>query len=602
VIGAIVALVVVPAGALGSTRLIVASGGGTTGNCTGTAADPACTLARGFAEAVDGDTVSLGTGTYTASGSSGVDVTHKLMIVATDPSAARPQIDAATGLAMKLDTGSDGTSVAHVALVQSAAATTTVQVLQGATFTDDSISSAAECVTVYSDASPVAFSHDVLSQTGGAGYSCLQQSGTATITLSDSAVQAPSGTAVTISAGRVEDSSLTGATGLVVDGQTALARRDTIAGTAIGAQVSGGALADSLVMTTTGSAVTTNSSGTVENVTAIGTGAGSIGFEATPGVLLPNSALTLRNSIAHAVGEDVKADVAASPCGLPPCSGGAITIDHSEFVTSAGAVTDGGGNIREAPRFTGPTDYRPARGSPAIDGGVETANTGTTDLDGNPRIFGPAPDMGAYEFQGGAPVVSTGTATKIGTRGATLTGLIDAGDEPTTATFTYGATKAYGKSKTVSLPVSAGGRAVSVQITGLEPWHTYHLQLTAHNALGTTSSTDVSFRTAALPAPRLSKVSFRPAGFRAVRRAGTRIRLRLSEAASVTVTFARRRGHRFVRVRKRLKLGTLKAGSHSIRFRGAGLSPGRYRAMFRATNKGAAHASKPINAAFTVKV
>ncbi|NJO08143.1 MAG: hypothetical protein HC876_23020, partial [Chloroflexaceae bacterium] len=44
-------------------------------------------------------------------------------------------------------------------------------------------------------------------------------------------------------------------------------------------------------------------------------------------------------------------------------------------------------------------DYRLAPTSPAVDGGDNTANTTTTDLDGNPRVFNTTIDLGAYEVQ-----------------------------------------------------------------------------------------------------------------------------------------------------------------------------------------------------------
>jgi hypothetical protein len=74
--------------------------------------------------------------------------------------------------------------------------------------------------------------------------------------------------------------------------------------------------------------------------------------------------------------------------------------------------TDSGANIAADPTFVSPVaaffsptttgDYRLRAGSPCIDAGNNAAVPSgvTTDLDGNPRIVGPAVDMGAYEFQG----------------------------------------------------------------------------------------------------------------------------------------------------------------------------------------------------------
>ena len=66
------------------------------------------------------------------------------------------------------------------------------------------------------------------------------------------------------------------------------------------------------------------------------------------------------------------------------------------------------GNINANPLFTlsARDEYRLSPGSPCIDAGDPCAvpASGAADLDGSPRRFGPAVDMGAYEFRGLAPV------------------------------------------------------------------------------------------------------------------------------------------------------------------------------------------------------
>ncbi len=70
--------------------------------------------------------------------------------------------------------------------------------------------------------------------------------------------------------------------------------------------------------------------------------------------------------------------------------------------TSIGS--DGGGNLDADPRFrdVAAGDARPWSSSPAINAGDDASlPTGLTeDLDGQPRIYGAAVDMGAYEYQG----------------------------------------------------------------------------------------------------------------------------------------------------------------------------------------------------------
>jgi len=84
-----------------------------------------------------------------------------------------------------------------------------------------------------------------------------------------------------------------------------------------------------------------------------------------------------------------------------------LQIQDSDYspTTSSGYV-DGGGNISAAPVFADSAsgNYREDASSPTIDAGAPDPELSTTDLDGNGRALGSAPDMGAYEFvPGGAP-------------------------------------------------------------------------------------------------------------------------------------------------------------------------------------------------------
>ena len=58
------------------------------------------------------------------------------------------------------------------------------------------------------------------------------------------------------------------------------------------------------------------------------------------------------------------------------------------------------GNQTGIPDYQAPDlgDFRPAPESPGIDAGLLSADLPPTDLAGNPRIVGPAPDLGAYEL------------------------------------------------------------------------------------------------------------------------------------------------------------------------------------------------------------
>jgi hypothetical protein len=132
--------------------------------------------------------------------------------------------------------------------------------------------------------------------------------------------------------------------------------------------------------------------GIVSNVTAIASGENSAGIQsrATGGT----HTLTLANSIAEGASDLRTEDSVEGP--------GRIVVSNSNF-DSAKAETEGaiGGTANQAaaPLFVAAAsgDYRPAPGSPTIDAGAP-GDLGALDLAGNPRLLGPAPDIGAYEF------------------------------------------------------------------------------------------------------------------------------------------------------------------------------------------------------------
>jgi len=70
--------------------------------------------------------------------------------------------------------------------------------------------------------------------------------------------------------------------------------------------------------------------------------------------------------------------------------------------------TNGLGNITNAPLLVSPDtgDFHLQPASPCINAGNNAFVSGTTDLDGYPRIVGGTVDIGAYEFQGSGSVIS----------------------------------------------------------------------------------------------------------------------------------------------------------------------------------------------------
>jgi parallel beta-helix repeat protein len=68
---------------------------------------------------------------------------------------------------------------------------------------------------------------------------------------------------------------------------------------------------------------------------------------------------------------------------------------------------DGQDNVTDEPLFVSLAagDFHLQPGSPCIDTGANIFGTGATDLDGFPRVVGPAVDIGAYEFQGAGSIL-----------------------------------------------------------------------------------------------------------------------------------------------------------------------------------------------------
>ena len=139
--------------------------------------------------------------------------------------------------------------------------------------------------------------------------------------------------------------------------------------------------------------------GVARNVTAIASGAESIGVFARyeTAFALPSSyRLDLKNSIAAGDGADILASKGAEGPGN-------VVVAYSNYDSvkqeAPATVTDAGGNQATPPLFVNPGagDYREAAGSPTIDAGVADPQIGELDLAGNARTLGAAPDIGAFE-------------------------------------------------------------------------------------------------------------------------------------------------------------------------------------------------------------
>lgn len=106
-----------------------------------------------------------------------------------------------------------------------------------------------------------------------------------------------------------------------------------------------------------------------------------------------------------------------------------------------------------------------------------------------------------------APVVTTGSASAVGTTTATLGGTVNPEGQATTCHAEYGTTSTYGSS-TTDTTIPAGWNAVdaATRVSDLSAGTDYHYRTVCTNAAGTTDGADAVFTTVA-PAPTISPMT-----------------------------------------------------------------------------------------------
>lgn len=240
---------------------------------------------------------------------------------------------------------------------------------------------------------------------------------------------------------RIESLDL-GATAWAVDLLAGIAERlEVVAGgtsSANGVLLQNGAtLSDSTVWTTSpfGSALNTgNGGGTIRNVTALATGANSTGFFTNDSYVSGPATITIQNTILRGERADLEA------YSSTPAEPIAISTDHSNYVNSSvtgphATFTDLGGRQTTAPVFVDAAagNLRQAASSPTRDAGAPVAGLSATALDGQARVQGSAPDIGADEFAVAPSTLTPGALKRKpnGTARLTLTA-----SAPGTATVT----------------------------------------------------------------------------------------------------------------------------------------------------------------------
>ena len=260
------------------------------------------------------------------------------------------------------------------------------------------------------------------------------------------------------------------------------------------ARLGGGVtLSGSTVRGTTTAIQVTGSGGgaTLTNVTAWATGLGGSAIEAD-GIGLT---VTATNTIARA----------PDGVSLSTVEAADFTLTNSNFSGTSGPVSVlGGANQSAAPLLANPSggDFHQLPGSPTINAGIVNPLAGLTDFDGDARVVGLAPDIGADEYVPAPPGVATGDPVSVTTSGGRLTGTVDPNGRPTTYRFEFGPTPLYGSSTPVQdAGAGDGDVAVGADIGDLAPGSVIHYRLVASNADGEVAGLDRIL--IALPAPNL---------------------------------------------------------------------------------------------------
>jgi hypothetical protein len=141
--------------------------------------------------------------------------------------------------------------------------------------------------------------------------------------------------------------------------------------------------------------------GTLNNCTLTDNSAGNMGGGSFGGPFYPATPVTMNNCIAYYNSAPLGSNYYYFLDGFG--TGGALI-----YCCTTPLPTNGTGNITNEPFFVDLAngDFHLQSNSPCINAGNNLYVTNSTDLDGNPRISGGTVDIGAYEFQNPASVIS----------------------------------------------------------------------------------------------------------------------------------------------------------------------------------------------------
>jgi hypothetical protein len=212
-------------------------------------------------------------------------------------------------------------------------------------------------------------------------------------------------------------------------------------------------------------------------------------------------------------------------------------------------------------------DFHELVASPTRDAGHNTG-PGFFDPDGNPRVLGPAPDIGAFEYNG-TPLATTLPASAIGANTARLNASVDPRGFETSFQFQWGTTTAYGN-QAPPAPATAGSGTgatpVFTDVAGLPKGTVIHYRVMASSAYGgTTLGADRTFTTAGSgPATVFGGIKLKTRKYKVKKGAVTfSLRCPATVSGRCTGTLALRTAKK-VAARKGAKKRRLALGKHSF--------------------------------------
>jgi hypothetical protein len=151
-----------------------------------------------------------------------------------------------------------------------------------------------------------------------------------------------------------------------------------------------------------------NFTGSVRNITAVATGPGGIGYRSMVNGAATTLTVDARNLIASGDTDVVREATVGATVNL------ALQGSNYQTVTQAGpgslTAPGSGTNQTAEPVFADTMSYHQAPASPTVDAGTADPLLGSTDLDGEARVRGKGPDIGADEY----PSDTTAPETTIG--------------------------------------------------------------------------------------------------------------------------------------------------------------------------------------------